>query len=613
MSKHEGTVKHKQSFQTSTGQKTISAMFSEKNKELNIEMRAKEADLRIAGFISEHNLSFKLTEHLPNLIRSCCSDSAIAKQIKCGPTKIKSVITNVTGASERQRIIDLMKNCKFSIIADESTDRSCIKNLALITRINCNDEHIKDYFLALIPIQEATGVALFDHIINFFTKYGIPFEKNCIGFASDGANNMMGAQNSVASRMKEAIPNIFIMKCICHSFHLCASYSCEQLPQEIEKLTRDVYNYFANSPKRSGELKQFQEFAHVSPVKILHPATTRWLSLEAVVRRLLAQYNALILYFIDQSSQNILQATSILNQLQQPETKLYLEFLSYVLPYFTSLNTLMQSEKPKIHVIYKEVTNIVKTIMGCYIKENILNNTIVYDIDFRNPRNFMEMEDMYFGAMINSSSCAPNILNPIKKRCLAFYIESVKQILSRFPLKNSVFSKLEFIDPQVVISKKIKTISDVVTHFPNLVTEGEIQQIDNEWRMLRNLIFNDFDLTSQDDVVVFWKKISKIQCGDSEPKFSKLNSFVFNILCLPHSSANVERSFSQINLNKTATRNSLKSTTLEGILLTKSFVKNSGPYCYNYNISPEMLKKMSSKMLYSKEDPSGTDSDFSSD
>lgn len=34
--------------------------------------------------------------------------------------------------------------------------------------------------------------------------------------------------------------------------------------------------------------------------------------------------------------------------------------------------------------------------------------------------------------------------------------------------------------------------------------------------------------------------------------------FVFNILCSPHSSASIERLFSQINLNNTTTRISLK-------------------------------------------------------
>ncbi|CAH1997278.1 unnamed protein product [Acanthoscelides obtectus] len=62
---------------------------------------------------------------------------------------------------------------------------------------------------------------------------------------------MLGANNSLASRLKEKCPNVFLMKCICHSFHLCASYACEKLPNDVQQLARDVYNLFSNSPKIS--------------------------------------------------------------------------------------------------------------------------------------------------------------------------------------------------------------------------------------------------------------------------------------------------------------------------------------------------------------------------
>ncbi|CAH1995848.1 unnamed protein product [Acanthoscelides obtectus] len=83
---------------------------------------------------------------------------------------------------------------------------------------------------------------------------------------------MMGANNSLASRLKEKCPNLFLMKCICHSFHLCASYACEKLPNDVEQLAKDVYNFFSNSSKRIDQYKEFQEFANVFPYKILHPS-----------------------------------------------------------------------------------------------------------------------------------------------------------------------------------------------------------------------------------------------------------------------------------------------------------------------------------------------------
>nr|CAI5826534.1 unnamed protein product [Callosobruchus analis] len=61
------------------------------------------------------------------------------------------------------------------------------------------------------------------------------------------------------------------MKCICHSFHLYASYACEKLPQEAETFTGDIYNYCLNSPKRTDELKEFQDFTNTTTLRILHP------------------------------------------------------------------------------------------------------------------------------------------------------------------------------------------------------------------------------------------------------------------------------------------------------------------------------------------------------
>lgn len=47
----------------------------------------KKADLHLAAFVSEHNLSFNVMEHLPDLIRTICPDSEIAKKIKCSRKK----------------------------------------------------------------------------------------------------------------------------------------------------------------------------------------------------------------------------------------------------------------------------------------------------------------------------------------------------------------------------------------------------------------------------------------------------------------------------------------------------------------------------------------------
>jgi hypothetical protein len=99
-------------------------------------------------------------------------------------------------------------------------------------------------------VNSATSQALYDLVINFFDENNILYKKNMIGYASDGANNMMDSHNSLATKLKKDIPNLFGFKCICHSFHLCASYACMKLPKYVEDVARDIYNYISNNPKR---------------------------------------------------------------------------------------------------------------------------------------------------------------------------------------------------------------------------------------------------------------------------------------------------------------------------------------------------------------------------
>lgn len=76
---------------------------------------------------------------------------------------------------------------------------------------------------------------------------------------------MMGENNSVASRLRVSCPGIFIMKCVCHSAHLCVSEACKYLPRSCEDLARNIYNFLKTSSKRKSELKQFQRFMDIEP------------------------------------------------------------------------------------------------------------------------------------------------------------------------------------------------------------------------------------------------------------------------------------------------------------------------------------------------------------
>lgn len=273
---------------------------------LSHEKSVKSAEIALASVFAEHNIAFNAADHVISAIKRVFPDSKIAKDVQMKRTKMTAVVNNVTGESYKENLANILRQRKFSVLSDESTDIAAVKTSCVMVRFY--DEKalkITSKFWELCQVfrpqdfktanEGATEEKLFNSIIQAFKAQNIPI-KNIVGFGSDGCNVMMGCKNSVASRLKDECPGIVIMKCICHSAHLCASEACRTLPRRCEDLARNTHNFMKCSSKRQAQLLQFQAFLDLKQHKMLHPSQTRWLSLAAVVSRILQQWEALKLY-----------------------------------------------------------------------------------------------------------------------------------------------------------------------------------------------------------------------------------------------------------------------------------------------------------------------------
>ena len=101
--------------------------------------------------------------------------------------------------------------------------------------------------------------------------------RNWTGFCADATNSIMGCHNSVAKLISDNYPWVVVVKCGCHSIHLCASYACKKLTKTLEDFCSHVYSHFSMSAKRVAVLKEFQDFSATPDHKILAPGQTRWL------------------------------------------------------------------------------------------------------------------------------------------------------------------------------------------------------------------------------------------------------------------------------------------------------------------------------------------------
>lgn len=439
-------------------------------------------------------------------------------------------------------------------------------------------------------------------LIDFFAEHDLSFT-NMIGFGADGANVMMGARHSVAALLRTRNPDVFLFKCICHSFHLCASKSGKAIPEEIEILLRDVHNYLSTSPKRTNEMKVFRSIWELKPNKMLHPSATRWLSLDACVQRILENYLPVKNYFKVEAllHQQHVKVQHISKMLEDPSTKAYLKFLKFVLPLFNQLNVEMQSETFKLHVLYNRIYTVLKVFLEFFIKPEYLKSDIseiiIDDSNVDDNPIYLSLSEVYFGGettqMLLSNEWTDEQKTAFQKNARYFYVLAVIQIKKRFSFKNNEFLKnLDVIDPKNMDNKQ--SIIPLVIHCKHIINENELNDIDLEYRLVRNMP------DMPEDISAFWAKVCNLKNNNDELTYPLLSKLITHILSLPHSSANVERIFSTININKTKLRNRLTCETLEGILYAKAPLKEN--VCYNVNITNGHLKKFNTNMYDHKQD-----------
>ncbi|KAJ8929962.1 hypothetical protein NQ314_017327 [Rhamnusium bicolor] len=57
-----------------------------------------------------------------------------------------------------------------------------------------------------------------------------------------------------------------------------------------------------------------------------------------------------------------------------------------------------------------------------------------------------------------------------------------QQLKCRLPLHDELFKELTFLDPNTAVYAEFASLSSLLSKFPNLVPEQEMQRVDNEYR-----------------------------------------------------------------------------------------------------------------------------------
>lgn len=109
--------------------------FINKSDEISTKTNAIQAlEIKLCGFLVEHNISFTTLNHLTTLLKSAVPDSEIIRSMQLKATKGTAIIKNVIASAEKELLQQKLQNSRFSVLIDESTDIGSVETMCVIVR-----------------------------------------------------------------------------------------------------------------------------------------------------------------------------------------------------------------------------------------------------------------------------------------------------------------------------------------------------------------------------------------------------------------------------------------------------------------------------------------------
>lgn len=315
-------------------------------------LQVRRAEVKVANTLVKHNIPLAFAEHLSPLFREIFTDSEIAKSYSAAKTKTTCIINGALKPYFQDRLLSLMRQNPYSLSIDGSNDTGLDKMNPMTVKI-FDVDRVHHRFLDMCTTSgknAGTAEVIFGKMDEVLSKHNIPWN-NCVSLSVDNTSVNVGRRNSLKSRIVQKNSEVYVIGCPCHILHNISSKAATNFHEttgfDVEELTIDLAYWFDKSTKRKAGLEEFCVFCDVSYREIISHVSTRWLSLEKAVNRVLELYESLSSYF---KSNNEPQARfkRLHSAFSKPMTEIYLLFIQSLIPTFTRLNMLLQREDPMI-------------------------------------------------------------------------------------------------------------------------------------------------------------------------------------------------------------------------------------------------------------------------
>lgn len=501
-------------------------------------------ELALSALVVARNVAYLFCNHFVPLLKRFLPDSEIMKRVSLDRLKATWLVKDVLASAQRARLINILNSQRFSIIIDESTDISTCHSFCIIVRYfdyqrNC----IVDSMWDLTEIYDSKNAvadadSIFLKLMNALESEKFPVS-NIFSFCSDTCNLMHGRFDSIATRLRQKIPGIHIIKCNAHIEHLASWHAMKVFPDNIEKFVSKVHNYINGSARRRSRWKFLQEENGKKNLNVLNPHLVRWLSFQLAVRRLVIRWTVLKNFF-EEESVGDKDAQEILKEING-SMRIYLAFLNFVLAKFRKANKMMQSVMPIISKSLDPMSNLLKKLLLCYKNRKYVMKTKLSDID---PKSYVQskpVNKIKIGRRAHYYLTRNKSLNIVQKFGILqklgnFLKTAAAQLKSRLNINYEWLKARNFCHPKNALSARFHSrkldLDSIFSIFPLSNLDKHMRDsINDEWKKLVTHKFSN-EIITEKQVDVFWAKVMNCVGSDGRPLFKNLAEYALTLLLI---------------------------------------------------------------------------------
>uniref|UniRef100_A0A0L8I3G7 Uncharacterized protein n=1 Tax=Octopus bimaculoides TaxID=37653 RepID=A0A0L8I3G7_OCTBM len=280
-------------------------------------------------------------------------DSDIISKVKLYRTKCASIVRNVLAPYFDGDLISDIGERKFSLLLDDSNDISINKLLGIvIIYYSDTQKKVVHTFLSMVSLETCDADGIVDALKIELVKKKLDI-KNLLAIGTDNARVMIGVKNGVFQKLK-GVPSLLLFRCVCHSLQLAVSHTCaECLLTNLEFLVSGTYKWSSHSSTRQSAYKQlYLAINDKEPLKIVNLCTTRWMSIEPTVNRILKKC------FTEQTLHEMFFDS---------RNNLYLLFLHLILKHVQEVNKLFESNIVDKTKLLESFSNLIKSVANMIV------------------------------------------------------------------------------------------------------------------------------------------------------------------------------------------------------------------------------------------------------